>query len=166
MLILIFDLPHSFNKFDYFRGGLEIGIQSQDLHAPWKSLNFKIKIRGLKSPSKLQLVLESPWISVLTLFNPTNTERPSGWYCSCCLRSKKKPRKLKALFCTEWSPWKMGNVSLKVPEKSLNFLFKKATNPPKCNNKQSTSWEMNRVHWIFYLPHSFNKFAFPQSVWK
>ena len=30
-------------------------------HAPWKSLNFKIKIQGLKSPWKLQSVLESPW---------------------------------------------------------------------------------------------------------
>ena len=29
------------------------------------------------------------------------------------------------LFCTEWSPWIMGNVSLKVLEKSFNFVFKK-----------------------------------------
>jgi len=34
ILILIFDLPHSFNKFDYFPGGLEIGIESQGSLAP------------------------------------------------------------------------------------------------------------------------------------
>ena len=34
MLILIFDLPDSFNELDYFPGGLEIGIQSQDSHLP------------------------------------------------------------------------------------------------------------------------------------
>ena len=36
-----------------------------------------------------------------------------------------KRHRLKALFCTEWSPWKIGNVSLKAFEKSLNFLFRK-----------------------------------------
>ena len=31
------------------------------LESTWKSLNLKIKIQGLKSPWKLQSVLESPW---------------------------------------------------------------------------------------------------------
>ena len=33
--------------------------------------------------------------------------------------------KSKVLFCTEWSPWKMGNKSLKALEKSLNFFVQK-----------------------------------------
>ena len=36
------------------------------LESPWKSLNFKIKIQGLESPWKLQSMLESSWISMLT----------------------------------------------------------------------------------------------------
>ena len=32
----------------------------QGSHAPWKSLNFRMKIKGLES-------LESPWILMLTL---------------------------------------------------------------------------------------------------
>ena len=34
-----------------------------------------------------------------------------------------------ALFCTEWSPSKMGNVPLKIIAKSLNFCAEKDTNP-------------------------------------
>ena len=40
-----------------------------------------------------------------------------------------KRRRLKALFCTEWSPWKTDNVPLKVVEKSLNYLFKEGYEP-------------------------------------
>ena len=34
-----------------------------------------------------------------------------------------------ALFCTEWSPSKMGNVPLKIFAKSLNLCSEKGTNP-------------------------------------
>ena len=40
------------------------------LDCPWKSLNLRLKIQGLESPWKLLSMLESPWISVLTLSNP------------------------------------------------------------------------------------------------
>ena len=53
------------------------------------------------------------------------------WNYSCCGRTTKD--RLKALFCTEWSPSKMGKVFLKVLEKSMNFLFQKGYKP--CNQK-------------------------------
>ena len=67
---------------------------------------FEIKIQGLESSWKLQSVLESPWISMLT-----------------------------ALFCTEWSPWKMWPwMSLKS---SQIFCSKKGTNAV---NRFCRSW--------------------------
>ena len=45
------------------------------------------------------------------------------WNYSCCGRTKKD--RLKALFCTEWSPSKMGKVFLKVLEKVHEFFVPK-----------------------------------------
>ena len=74
----------------------------------------------LESPWKLQSVLESPWSSTLTLkFNYSskekgaNTERPRVKIYSCCGRTKKYVDS-RLFSCTEWSPWKIINVSLKV----------------------------------------------------
>ena len=90
----------------------------------------------LESPWKLQSVLESPWISVLPLSKrdsrvaklikkeQTQIERPSGWNCSCCPRTKNKDSRF--FFCTEWSPWKVGNVFLKSP---WIFCSKTCTSP-------------------------------------
>ena len=45
------------------------------LESPWKSLNFKIKCQGLKSPWKLQSVLESTW----NLFPILSNEASQVW---------------------------------------------------------------------------------------
>ena len=101
------------------------------LKSPWKSLNFKMKIQGLESPWKLQWVLESPWISVLTLSNldfhvpksSKRAERPSN--CSCCQTELKKDIH-SSLFLHWMESLKNGKC---VFEKYLNFLFKKGYKP-------------------------------------
>ena len=90
------------------------------LKSPWKSLNFKMKIQGLESPWKLQWVLESPWISVLTLSNldfhvpkrSKHAERPSN--CSCCQTELKIDIHSSLFFASngvlekwEMCPWKV-----------------------------------------------------------
>ena len=100
---IIFDLKDS-----------SLGFSFQGSHAPWKSL--KIAVGAGKS------------LNVGTNFIQPSKHRPSGKNRSCCGRTKKN--RLKALFCTEWSPWKMGNVSLKVLEKSLNFFVQKRVRTP------------------------------------
>ena len=56
---------------DRFQQLLRTILYWQGSRAPWKSLNLKIKIQGLESPWKLRSVLESPWLSVVTLSNST-----------------------------------------------------------------------------------------------
>ena len=100
---IIFDLKDS-----------SLGFSFQGSQPPWKSL--KIAVGAGKS------------LNVGTNFIQPSKHRPSGKNRSCCGRTKKN--RLKALFCTEWSPWKMGNVSLKVLEKSLNFFVQKRVRTP------------------------------------
>ena len=109
------------------------------LESPWKSLlEFKNKNR-LEGPWKLQPGLESPWISVFTLSNPANTKKPSGWNCSCCWRTKKRLYRLKALFCSEWSPWPVGNV-LETPWKVLEFFVQNRIHANLENSKFASTF--------------------------
>ena len=84
------------------------------LESPWKSVNFKIKIQGLESLWNLQSVLESPWISVLTLF--WTQQRPKDLkdnYIAHVLEEVKKTQgpflhwmeSLKNEKCVLESPW-------------------------------------------------------------
>ena len=98
------------------------------LGIPWKSLNFNA-LKGVENCSRCRKVLEFQCLLYPTRFSSAEKEQTQKGLQdkelklqSCCGRTKKG--RLKTLFCTEWSPWKMGNVSLKVREKSLNFLFK------------------------------------------
>ena len=89
------------------------------LESTWKSLNFKMKFQGLKSPWKLQSVLESPWN--LLPFYPTKLLK--------CLR-RNLPHSLLwasdvALKNGKMCPWK----ALKSP---WIFSRKKCTNPVYC----------------------------------
>ena len=115
------------------------GLGFYGLHAPWNSLNFKIKIQGLENPWKLQSLLESPWISVLTLSNPDSHVPKRSKHrkifrifsCLCCERNKKDidSRLFLALngVLGKWEmcPWK----SLKS---SWIFCSKKGTYPGTC----------------------------------
>ena len=99
------------------------------LERPWRSSDFEIKIQGLESSWKLQSVVESPWISGLTFQTPilncikgANTERPSGWNCSCCGGTKKD--RLKALFSLNGvleSPWKVLEISVQKRVQTLHI---------------------------------------------
>ena len=83
----------------------------------WLFITFlKSKFQGLESPWKLQSVLESPGISVLTLSNPDSQVPNMKDLQDKIAHVVVQLKKTKSLFCTEWSPWKMRNVSLKVLE--------------------------------------------------
>ena len=97
--------------------------------------SFKIKIQGLESPWKLQSVLESPWISVLTLSNKdsqvSKRSKHRKTYQGKIAHVVEEPKKTDSrLFFAlngvlekwEMSPWK----SLKIP---WIFCSKKGTNP-------------------------------------
>ena len=97
------------------------------LERPWRSFDFEIKIQGLESSWKLQSVVESPWISVLTLSNPDSQLHKKG--------KKQKDlqdeiahvvEELKKIDSRLFFHWM---ESLKVLEKSLKFLFKKGYKP-------------------------------------
>ena len=98
------------------------------LESPWKSLNFRIKIQGLKSPWKLQSVLESPWNLVLPILSnkasqvfETKLSALSTLSIWCSI--------IWAWFCPSWVLKKWKNVSLRGLEKSLNFWSKKEYEP-------------------------------------
>ena len=92
-----------------------------------KVLEFKIKIQGLKSPWKLQSVLESPWNLLPILSNEASqvSETKIGALSTLSIDV--------ALYWLDFAPlgvlekWK--NVSLKGLEKSLNFWSKKVYEP-------------------------------------
>ena len=93
----------------------------------------------LESPWKLQSGLESPWISVLNLSNPANTKKPWGWNFAHVVEELKKRLRLKALLCTEWSPWPVGNV-LESPWKVLEFLVQKRIHANPENSKLANTF--------------------------
>ena len=129
------------------------------LKNPWQSLNFEISVQDLESLWKLQSVLESPWISVLALSNPDSQVTKRSKHKKTfrikllMLWKNLKWYRLKALFCTKWSPWKMGNVSLKCPwifcsKKSTNLVYPNHFKSPflflirniQANNDSQKAW--------------------------
>ena len=89
---------------------------------------MRIKLQGSHAPRKSLKIIVGAGISVLTLSNPASAERPSLQNCSCCGRTKKDIDS-RLFFALNRVLEKMGNVPLKVVEKPLNFLFKKAYKP-------------------------------------
>ena len=85
---------------------------------------MRIKLQGSHAPWKSLKIIVGAGISVLTLSNPANAERPSLQNCSCCGRTKEDIDS-RLFFALNGVLEKMGNVPLKVLEKPLNFLFKK-----------------------------------------
>ena len=93
------------------------------LECPWIS---KKNSRPWKS-WKLQSVLESPWISVLTLSNPDSRVPKRSKYRKTfrikllMLWKNWKRHRLKALFCTEWSSWTIIIVYSTFLHHKLNY---------------------------------------------
>ena len=94
---------------------------------------FEFKNKNSR-PWKLQLVLESPWISVLSLSNPDSqvpnveekeeTQKNLQGKIAHGVKIKKDIKSLALFFCTEWSPWTMEMCPwIFVPKKEQTRLI-------------------------------------------
>ena len=93
-------------------------------HGLLRSTNFATMTTWCNNFSFLQ-GLHAPWKSLKIAVG-------SGFWCLLylshilkCLKGANYAELVEELKLFEWSPWKMGNVSLKVLEKCLNFFVQK-----------------------------------------
>ena len=105
----------------------------QGSHAPWKSFNFQIKLKALKVLENCRRCWEVLEFQCYLYYSLIRTPKENK-QTQKDLRDKsahgvEELKKTRGSFFPEWSPWKMGYVSLTVLEKSLNFLFKKGYEP-------------------------------------
>ena len=113
-----------------------------------------MKIQALESPWKLQWVLESPWISVLTLSNldfhvpkrSKRAERPSN--CSCCQTELKIDIHSSLFFASNGvlEKWEM------CPWKVLEFFVQKRVQTVTKNSHTTLLYSYQVIiHFSFHL---------------
>ena len=103
---------------------------SNHLERPWKSFNFKIKkIQGLESPWELQQVPESQTLNCSANLIQLSKLRKTFRIKLLMLWKNSKRHRLKALFCTELSPWKWEMCPWKSLKCPWIFLFKNRYEP-------------------------------------